>query len=68
MIKFVDFFNKNNININGVLHLGAHRAEEEPEYLKLVPSKHNIIWVEANPSIASELRATDGSRRVCIVH
>lgn len=58
MIKFVDFYNKKkDINVNGIIHIGAHMAEEEPEYLKLVSGKDKIIWVEANPELAEKLRS-----------
>lgn len=55
MIKFVDFLQQRKINVGGVLHIGAHMAEEESEYLKLVSGKDKIIWVEANPELAEKL-------------
>lgn len=63
MIKFVNFLQERKIDVKGVLHIGAHTAEEEPEYLKLVSGKDKIIWVEANPVLAEKLKY-DPSREV----
>lgn len=37
-----------NLNIEGILHVGAHHAEELPLYQKLEIPK--VIWVEGDPS------------------
>jgi FkbM family methyltransferase len=39
---------KNNININGVLHIGAHECEEQSFYDKLGVERKNVIWIDAN--------------------
>jgi FkbM family methyltransferase len=62
MIKFADFLQTRNINVNGVIHIGAHKAEEEPEYLRLVSEKNKIVWIEANPLLAESLH--DSERQV----
>ena len=46
-IKLNDLVNRHNLQITGVIHVGAHEAEEKNDY-------HNcgierVIWVEANP-------------------
>lgn len=41
---------------SGVLHVGAHEAEELNEYRKHGWGK--IIWVEAQPSLANKLKST----------
>lgn len=41
------------MKISGVLHIGAHEGEERSAYLdSKVP---NILWIEANPELASNL-------------
>jgi hypothetical protein len=37
----------NNINVNGVLHVGAHECEELPFYNSLGILNDNIIWIDA---------------------
>lgn len=48
--KLVKFFK---INLKGVLHVGAHKCEEYPLYLKHV-LKDKIYWVEAIDDIVKE--------------
>jgi FkbM family methyltransferase len=40
-------FNKLNIPIKGVLHVGAHECEENAFYQKILNNNDNIIWIEA---------------------
>lgn len=40
--------NKFKVNVNGILHVGAHECEEYPTYLNFTS---NILWVEALPSL-----------------
>jgi GR25 family glycosyltransferase involved in LPS biosynthesis len=54
MMKFVEFLS-DKVKVNGILHIGAHTAEEEPEYLKLISVPSKIIWVEANPVLVNQL-------------
>lgn len=52
------------VSPNGVLHVGAHFAEEEPLYLELNwDGDSRIYWVEANPDIAGKLSSTINSQR-----
>lgn len=37
--------------INGIIHVGAHLAEEAPDYARVFPQVP-IWWIEANPSAA----------------
>lgn len=39
----------------GVLHVGAHKAEESFDYERL--DWGNVIWVEAQPDLATEIRS-----------
>ncbi len=43
-----------NLEPSGVLHLGAHHAEENQEYIEM--NWGPVIWVEAIPSLAKELK------------
>ncbi len=49
LIPVPDLIKKFNIQINGVLHLGAHQAEEAGEYQKAGATK--VIWIEGNPEL-----------------
>ncbi len=53
-----------NIPITGVLHIGAHEAEEEPFYNSLGLQDKDIVWVEAIPYLANKLK----ERQSRIVH
>jgi FkbM family methyltransferase len=54
LISVDELHNLWNIRPTGVVHVGAHLAEESKEYEKFnwVP----IIWIEAQPSLVEELR------------
>jgi len=46
---------KNNININGCFHIGAHECEELLIYNNLLGiHPHNIVWIDAIPSKVME--------------
>lgn len=47
------YFSQNNITLNGVIHVGAHRGEELFDYEKYNVKK--IIWIEPNPDVFNEL-------------
>jgi len=42
-----ELLSKNNIQITGVLHIGAHDCEELSMYNYLNIPQHNIIWIDA---------------------
>jgi FkbM family methyltransferase len=45
--------------VTGVLHCGAHRAEEAADYTILMPVRRTPVWwVEANPKLLPELECT----------
>ena len=46
LINFNDLLFLSN-KVNGIIHIGAHKLEELPDYLKGNVSK--VIWIEANP-------------------
>lgn len=47
------YFSENNIKVDGVIHVGAHRGEEIYDYEKL--GAKQIIWIEPNPDVFREL-------------
>ena len=53
-IDLKNFLIKNPININGVVHVGAHKGEELNLYRSLKIKK--VLLFEANPSLIKFLR------------
>ena len=47
------YFEENNIQLNGVIHVGAHRGEEINEDGDL--GAKTVIWIEANPEVFDEM-------------
>jgi len=54
LLDFNELFQKYHMKIDGVLHVGAHLAEEAPLYRAVKVS--NVTWVEGNPSVMPKLR------------
>ena len=54
MFSFEYLKNKYNLNIKGIIHVGAHKGEEVDEYFKCGVS--NIILVEPIPYICDDLK------------
>lgn len=48
------FLKTKNIDINGIVHIGAHICEEKEEYNKIGVSDENIVWIEGNPRFCEE--------------
>ena len=46
LIKLDYLINKYNINLTGILHVGAHECEELNDYEKYI-SRNKILWIEA---------------------
>jgi len=53
LIKFQEIVKKYNISPNGILHIGAHHAEEANSYVAHGVNK--VIWVEADLTTFDEL-------------
>lgn len=49
LIPFEKIYNKYNIKLKGILHVGAHECEEINCYEKYI-SRDKILWIEAIPS------------------
>ena len=47
---------KNDIQITGALHIGAHECEEIPFYNSIGLKLEDIIWIEANPTKVEEAK------------
>ena len=56
LIDLTYLVNKHNIQIRGVLHVGAHKCEEDAIYSQ--NKAGDVIWVEGNPYLCSELQKT----------
>jgi FkbM family methyltransferase len=54
LISFSYIRNKYKINVRGILHVGAHHAEEACYYSSC--GVNNVIWVEADPKTFIELQ------------
>lgn len=49
LIDLDTLISKYNIQITGILHIGAHECEELPKYESLIP-RDKILWIEALPN------------------
>ena len=47
LINLEELISKYNLNIKGIIHCGAHHAEEFKLYKK--NKINNVVWIEANP-------------------
>jgi FkbM family methyltransferase len=54
LINLHDLCHKYNLRIDGVLHVGAHRCEEQEVYDQCHAGE--VIWIEANPSLCEEMQ------------
>lgn len=55
LIPFNTICKKYDLQIRGILHLGAHLLEEKPDYDAYKISK--VVWIEGNPIIAEQAKA-----------
>jgi FkbM family methyltransferase len=51
-----DILKSKNIQIKGVLHLGAHECEELQGYNSVGVDSRNVDWIEANPSLVERMK------------
>ncbi len=59
LISITDLKNRFNININGILHIGAHNCEELKDYIAANINNENIYWIEALPSLVEKNKLTN---------
>ena len=50
------YLNQKNIQIRGILHIGAHECEELKDYKQHGVSQENITWIEANPTLVTRMK------------
>ena len=62
LIPFSEITKKYNMNIHGILHIGAHNCEELDTYRNYGLQNDKIIWVEANPELVKQNLDIDSSR------
>tara|TARA_R100000742_G_C4264632_1_gene82564 strand:- start:247 stop:903 length:657 start_codon:yes stop_codon:yes gene_type:complete len=56
----IDFvINKFDIDLNGILHIGAHKCEEMETYKKYL-NTNDVLWVEALPDLYELNKKKDG--------
>ena len=65
LIELAYLKKKYRLNITGILHVGAHEAEERPDYLRL--GVKNLTWVEANEKRCSAMRKRFPDKVLCAV-
>jgi FkbM family methyltransferase len=56
LIDLLYLKDKYKLNINGILHIGAHQCEEIMIYYKCGITPSNIIWIEGNPNIVEFMK------------
>ena len=54
LINIKELIQKFNININGILHIGAHNCEELTDYILNNINTSNIYWIEALPELVEK--------------
>ena len=47
LLPLNELYQRYNLKINGILHIGAHECEELKSYITLGVQNKNIYWVEA---------------------
>ena len=57
-------YKKYEMDIKGIIHIGAHLCEELNEYLKFNIERDKIIWVEANPELVKKNNNIDSTRKI----
>jgi FkbM family methyltransferase len=56
LIPLFKLKSKYNINLSGILHIGAHECEELQSYQYCGVSPENIIWVEGNQDKVNKMK------------
>jgi FkbM family methyltransferase len=63
LIDFIYLVEKYNLNIQGILHIGAHYCEELDKYKQIV-KENQIIWIEGNVKIVENIKNKFPDRRI----
>ncbi len=55
--QIYQFLKNNNIELKGILHLGAHKCEELEAYKAQGISEDKIAWIEAQGDLVKEMKS-----------
>jgi FkbM family methyltransferase len=64
LIDFIYLFKKYKLNINGILHIGAHYCEELNKYMNIGIKEENIVWIEGNTKIVDNIKKQFPNRKI----
>lgn len=53
-----------NINVKGILHVGAHACEELSAYLNIGVNNNNIYWIEALPELVEKIKKQNNNIKI----
>jgi len=56
LIPYHDLIKKYNIQVSGILHIGAHECEELKDYLGGGVASNNIYWVEGQEMLVNNMK------------
>ena len=56
LIPYSDLIRKYDINVSGILHVGAHECEELKDYLNGGVASNNIYWVEGQEVLVNNMK------------
>ena len=56
LIPYSDLIKKYNLNVSGILHIGAHECEELKDYLSGGIDSNNIYWVEGQEILVKNMK------------
>lgn len=56
LIPYLDLVKQYNINVSGILHVGAHECEELKDYIKGGLSMNDIYWVEGQETLVNNMK------------
>ena len=56
LIPYHDLIKKYNIQVSGILHIGAHECEELKDYLDSGVASNNIYWVEGQEMLVNNMK------------
>ena len=66
LITLNEMKEKFNLQVDSVIHVGAHKAEELNSYMSNGIKK--VVWVEANPNLIVYLKSILKGSFSCVLH